>query len=71
VKNQKIAGFAKLQEGRIKKDKITKDDFQQNIGGVFINGDRDMGSFCSFKGLEHHNLVTKESTALMSNFSVF
>jgi hypothetical protein len=35
------------------------------IGGVFINGDRDMRSFGSFKRFEHHNLETGEKTDLM------
>ncbi len=38
------------------------------IGAVFINGDRDMGSFCSYKRFEHINLETNERTDLMSSF---
>ncbi|APQ15933.1 hypothetical protein [Maribacter hydrothermalis] len=39
------------------------------IGAVFINGDRDMGSFCSYKRFEYINLETNKRTDLMSNFS--
>lgn len=41
------------------------------IGGIFINGDRDMGSFSTFKRFEHHNLETKEKTDMMSYVSDF
>lgn len=109
------AGLGKLRDDAIKKDHITKDDYQQNtieqilleaknrilnsdnqifeateviyeaidkqigyliskteypcehlfrIGGIFINGDRDMGSFCEFKRYEHHNLKTGGITKL-------
>ena len=39
------------------------------IGAVFINGDREVGSFCSYKRFEYINLETNERTNLMSNFS--
>jgi hypothetical protein len=41
------------------------------IGGFFINGDRDMGSFSTFKRFEHHNLETKEKTDMWSYVSDF
>lgn len=39
------------------------------IGAIFINGDREVGSFCSYKRFEHINLETNERTDLVSNFS--
>lgn len=39
------------------------------IGAIFINGDRDMGSFCSYKRFDCINLETNERTDLMNNFS--
>lgn len=41
------------------------------IGGIFINGDRDMGSFSTFKRFEHHDLETKVKTDLMSHITNF
>ena len=38
------------------------------IGAVFINGDTDMGSFCSYKRFEYLDLTTKERTDLMADF---
>lgn len=38
------------------------------IGAVFINGDKDMGSFCSYKRFEHIRLETGERTDLMEAF---
>lgn len=38
------------------------------IGGIFINGDRDMGSFCSYKRFDHLNLKTRERTDLKPDF---
>jgi len=38
------------------------------IGAVFINGDKDMGSFCSYKRFEYINLQTKERTNLIEDF---
>jgi len=38
------------------------------IGAIFINGDRDMGSFCSYKRFEHINLENGQRTNLMANF---
>lgn len=35
------------------------------VGGIFVNGDKDMGSFSTFKRFEHHNLETKVKTDLM------
>jgi len=35
------------------------------VGGIFINGDRDMGSFCAFKRFEHTDLKTGIITNLM------
>jgi hypothetical protein len=35
------------------------------IGAVFINGDRDMGSYCSYKRFDHIDLATKKRTDLM------
>lgn len=38
------------------------------IGAVFINGDKEMGSFCSYKRFDCINLATKEQTSLMADF---
>jgi len=38
------------------------------IGAIFINGDKDMGSFCSYKRFDYINLSTKERTSLMNDF---
>lgn len=38
------------------------------IGAIFINGDKDMGSFCSYKCFEYIDLATKESISLMADF---
>lgn len=38
------------------------------IGAIFINGDRDMGSFCSYKRFEHLDLTTQKRTDLMPDF---
>ncbi|PWN70740.1 hypothetical protein C1631_011515 [Chryseobacterium phosphatilyticum] len=37
-------------------------------GGIFINGDTDMGSFCQYKKLEYINLETKERKSLMEEY---
>lgn len=39
------------------------------VGGIFINGDRDMGSFCSYKRFEHRDLKSGKQTDLMSTFA--
>lgn len=36
------------------------------IGAIFINGDKDMGSFCSYKRFDNINLATKERAGLKS-----
>ncbi len=38
------------------------------IGAVFINGDRDMGSFCSYKKFEVIDLATNKRESLMADF---
>lgn len=38
------------------------------IGAVFINGDKDMGSFCSYKRFDYINLQTNETKSLMDQF---
>jgi hypothetical protein len=38
------------------------------IGAIFINGDKDMGSFCSYKRFECINLSSKETINLMNDF---
>lgn len=114
------AGLNKLVQKQIKKDHITKLDYQMNtieqillaqeerilgatipiqeateviyeaidqqidlliektdypcehlfqIGAVFINGDRDMGAFCSYKRFEYLNLTTNQRTDLLKDFS--
>ncbi len=51
---------------------ISKTDYPCNhlfqIGGIVINGDRDMGSFCSYKRFEHVDLNTGKRTDLMEVF---
>lgn len=38
------------------------------IGAVFINGDRDMGSFCSYKKFEYIDLSTNQRKSLLEEF---
>lgn len=38
------------------------------IGAVFINGDKDMGSFCQYKKFEYIDLETKERKDLMDEY---
>lgn len=38
------------------------------IGAIFINGDTDMGSFCSYKRFEYIDLATMESRHLLNDF---
>jgi len=38
------------------------------IGAVFINGDQDMGSFCSYRKFECIDLPTKQRRSLLSGF---
>lgn len=38
------------------------------IGAIFINGDKDMGSFCSYKRFDYIDLETRKTTSLMSEF---
>jgi len=38
------------------------------VGGIFINGDRDMGSYCSYKRFEHVDLNSGKVTDLMEFF---
>ncbi len=51
---------------------ISKTDYPCNhlfqIGGIVINGDRDMGSFCSYKRFEHIDLKTGQRKDLMDVF---
>lgn len=37
-------------------------------GAVFINGDKDMGSFCQYKKFDYINLETKERRSLMKEY---
>lgn len=37
-------------------------------GAVFINGDKDMGSFCQYKKFDYINLETKERKSLMKEY---
>jgi len=52
-----------------KTDYPCKSVFQ--IGAIFINGDRDMGSFCSYKRFEHIDLQSGNRTDLMGTFAKF
>jgi len=52
-----------------KTDYRCKSVFQ--IGAIFINGDRDMGSFCSYKRFEHIDLESGKKTDLMTTFTKF
>jgi Limiting CO2-inducible proteins B/C beta carbonyic anhydrases len=38
------------------------------IGAVFINGDKDMGSFCSYKRFDYIDLTTRKRQSLMDDF---
>jgi hypothetical protein len=38
------------------------------IGAIFINGDKEMGSFCSYKRFDYIELASKERTSLMEVF---
>ncbi len=38
------------------------------VGGIFINGDKDMGSFCQYKKLDCLDLETKERRSLMKEY---
>ncbi|PUZ24973.1 hypothetical protein DCC81_11695 [Chitinophaga parva] len=38
------------------------------IGAIFINGDKDMGSFCSYKRFDCINLATNGRISLMNDF---
>jgi len=38
------------------------------IGAIFINGDSDMGSFCTYKRFDYIDLATKVKTSLMDDF---
>ena len=38
------------------------------VGAVFINGDKDMGSFCQYKKFEYINIETKERKSLMNEY---
>ena len=38
------------------------------IGAIFINGDQDMGSFCSYKRFDCIDLTTNQRTGLMDDF---
>lgn len=37
-------------------------------GGIFINGDKDMGSYCDYRRFEYLNLETGQYTNWMTNF---
>ena len=41
------------------------------LGGVFVNGDRDMGSFSTFKRFEHHHLKSGKKTDLIERVRSF
>ena len=38
------------------------------VGAIFINGDKDMGSFCQYKKFDCINLETKERKSLMNEY---
>ncbi|MPT31448.1 hypothetical protein [Epilithonimonas hungarica] len=38
------------------------------VGAIFINGDKDMGSFCQYKKFEYIDLETKERRSLMDEY---
>lgn len=38
------------------------------VGGIFINGDKDMGSFCQYRKFEYINLETGERKSLMKEY---
>lgn len=38
------------------------------VGAVFINGDREMGSFCQYKKFDYINIETKERKSLMKEY---
>lgn len=38
------------------------------VGAVFINGDKEMGSFCEYKKFEYINLETKERKSLLDEY---
>lgn len=38
------------------------------IGAIFINGDKEMGSFCSYKRFDYIDLSTNKRTSLMDKF---
>lgn len=38
------------------------------VGAVFINGDKDMGSFCQYKKFDYIDLETKERKSLMKEY---
>jgi hypothetical protein len=38
------------------------------VGAIFINGDKDMGSFCQYKKFEYIDLETKERRSLMNKY---
>lgn len=38
------------------------------VGAVFINGDKDMGSFCQYKKFDYIDLETQERKSLMEEY---
>ncbi|MCT3897587.1 hypothetical protein HZQ13_05695 [Elizabethkingia anophelis] len=38
------------------------------VGAIFINGDKDMGSFCQYKKFDYINLETQERKSLMTEY---
>jgi len=38
------------------------------VGAIFINGDRDMGSFCTYKKFEYIDLATQARVGLMDSY---
>ncbi len=40
------------------------------IGAIFINGDKDMGSFCSYKRFDYIDLATQNKTSLLNDFYI-
>lgn len=38
------------------------------VGGIFINGDKEMGSFCQYKKFDYINIETKERRSLMKEY---
>jgi hypothetical protein len=53
---------------------VTKTDYPCRyvilIGAIFINGDKDMGSFCSYRRFDSIDLLTKQRTDLLKEYFI-